>query len=264
MAATRAEIKLAKFSGRNLNFGSWYRQFARLARLQQWKVESYPMYLMLHLEGPALEYAESLGDKLTNDVENLHTVLSDRFGAGERKQTSLDELLHFHRKVGETLLDYEMRLRSLLQYGHPKTDVAEREKMGVNYFITGLQPSRLAERLGDIFPRPNNLRDIRRAAAQLEGTESTTVHMVASNSREEELEERVARLESRVEGMAGCLTRIEDAVTRSDTGVRTPSNPGNDNNNNGNKAGGRDYICFNCGGRAHMARNCPSPKKSSN
>ncbi|CAH1253110.1 RTL1 [Branchiostoma lanceolatum] len=222
------------------------------------------MYLMLHLEGPALEYAESLGDKLTNDVENLHTVLSDRFGAGERKQTSLDELLHFHRKVGETLLDYEMRLRSLLQYGHPKTDVAEREKMGVNYFITGLQPSRLAERLGDIFPRPNNLRDIRRAAAQLEGTESTTVHMVANNSREEELEERVARLESRVEGMAGCLSRIEDAVTKSDTGVRTPSNPGNDNNNNGNKAGGRDYICFNCGGRAHMARNCPSPKKSSN
>ncbi|KAI8522263.1 hypothetical protein Bbelb_020170 [Branchiostoma belcheri] len=137
--ATRAEIKLVKFSGKNADFNSWYSQFRRMARLQEWKPENYPICLMLHLEGPALEYAESLGDDITGNLLGLHRAMSDRFGIGEKKQRALDDLLHFHRKSQESLTDYEIRLRGLLMYGYPNTDGEEREKMGVNLFITGLE-----------------------------------------------------------------------------------------------------------------------------
>ncbi|KAI8487176.1 hypothetical protein Bbelb_349740 [Branchiostoma belcheri] len=70
----RAEIKLVKFSGKKTDF-------IALAKLQQWPVEDYSTNnnIMLHLEGPALEFAESLGDKVTCELINLHFALSDRF-----------------------------------------------------------------------------------------------------------------------------------------------------------------------------------------
>ncbi|KAI8487152.1 hypothetical protein Bbelb_349500 [Branchiostoma belcheri] len=84
------------------------------------------------MEWPALEYADSLGDVVTGNLVGLHKALSDRFGVAEMRQKALDELVHCGGCCGmDTQIPMGMR-----------------EKMGVNLFVSGLEPSRLVDKLG--------------------------------------------------------------------------------------------------------------------
>ncbi|TRY64446.1 hypothetical protein DNTS_017134 [Danionella cerebrum] len=137
-------VKLPKFSGQT-DLELYLSQVELAASANCWVPEVTATYLALALEGPALQV---LGDLATEDRRSLQTLigaLQRRFGKRVSAEYHRNELAERRRRPDESLGAFTADLELHVRKGYASFPPQERQLLGLQAFLKGLQPEALRQ-----------------------------------------------------------------------------------------------------------------------
>lgn len=223
---------------------TFLRGFKRLARANGW-TEEKQRSLIPALFGEAHEWlARELEDDDTlTTVDLICKRITDRLLPAEKRRTYLHEFYEVQMKETDEPRETANRLRTLLAAAMPDLQPEAQEQM-------------VAEQLPRVVPSKWRLRVLDSEATTVEGL----IRRIERIKTTEQLKGSFGAVETPVQNMrrVECFVCHKPGHKASQCRKRVP--PAVGGNNVG--AGRSDVVCFQCGGRGHVKRQCPSPSQA--
>ncbi len=164
---TQSPAKLPRYSG--LKPLKPYLAQVDLAALHDgWSREETATYLVLALEGPALQVL--IGLSLESGVISRPSLLLLTTTSGREPLQGREELTDRHRREGERVGAFTADIRVYARKGYPTFLTTAREELSLPAFLRGLTPGRLCQHVCLLSPRDLSeaLREVERAEEVLQ------------------------------------------------------------------------------------------------
>ena len=220
-----------KFNGSVGTWENWFHKFQLTARLCKWNDTDKLFWLTTSLTGPALTAHRNLPEEATLDYDALAEALAERFGKTDSATQAIlrAELRDIKQKEGEDLEAFADRVYSQCIDAHPpETSPGQLHLYAVEAFMGGIADKNSAWLASNVA----NPKTVFEAVNQV----------------------KLAQLTSKRLGMkfaVRCTSSTDDHVSEPKQVHFDPEVKRMDTG---------ESRCFRCGGKWHLARDCPSQR----
>ncbi|KAH7719651.1 hypothetical protein AAVH_12901 [Aphelenchoides avenae] len=145
-------LGLPSFNGRvdDKSFREFLQQFYAVGNLYGWDNKRCCQVIRMCLNGEAAAVYETLPEDTKKDWTLLTDTLAERLFAGSDPVQTQDLLARRCQRKGESVADFALAVRTLVQRAYPKGEEVDgakphtysyQERMAVRHFIRGLRPA---------------------------------------------------------------------------------------------------------------------------
>lgn len=258
----------------------WICHFENVADVNGWDDAEQLRWLKLRLTERAQTAFLRLPEAVRNDYKEAKKALQERFLPPSRQPRYQAEFQSRRKKAAEAWADYADDLKSLADKAYPELPEAAREVLAVNHYLQQLDQPQVAFAVKQ--RRPNKLDDavaatlemesyaaVKSTAAAISGVEEDETQVeiasVPVTSQNQKLTELVERLLERVEKLESSKETPPHEPAppeeRSGAGSMTGRRPPPGNFSFSSRAESFQGVCWTCGKRGHLARNCRKGQK---
>ena len=270
------------FSGET-SWDEWICHFENVADVNSWNNEQKLKWLRVRLIGRAQKAYQRLGETVRSDYRETRKALAARFEPESKKTRYQAEFQIRRKKKSEGWADFAEDLRSLADKAYPELQDEARETLALSSFLAQLDQPQVAFSVKQ--KRPETLDDAVTATLEMESyvsskmggapVSSVTVQdapaITAAVTAQDRLAELVEKLAERVERLETASPKryaeeqkpqVSDrgrrpAARQQTNGSSTPNGPGRSTRN---RRISLDVVCWTCGRRGHVARDCHKPQ----
>ena len=263
MVSTPPHFKPEDYDGTS-DWSEYEIYFEQMAELYNWDEERKAMVLGVCLKGEARVVLASLNPAQRRSYRALTTALAQSFSPQELVHLYQAELKARKRKPDESMANLGRDVAKLVRLAYPTADPATREVIGINAFLEALPGPASEMKLHVIKGRPRSLQE-----AVAHATEVDAV-VEAENRRNPRRRGDVRMVGSSEEDLAGQVEKlkIQLAEAKAKSGSKSDAHPQAQGRKQGQMKGRapgkrspKEVVCYECGGRGHFRRECPSRKK---
>ena len=255
----RFTSRIRKFDGGNdEGWDVWIQRFELLAGLgdkSEW-LEA----LFICLDGKALDVCASMPEELRRQYAEVKKALSARFGKDVNTIHAYSDLNQAIRQTGESFEDFGDRIQELAKRAYPEKSFSDLQSAIVSKFLCGLKEPWLQTKLMDkplstLDEAVKEVRCLRRTrdalaaigavggSSDAEERPSDQVLVAKAPSSADQLEQKVNRLQEKLDEVLGVVAAIGEAQSSKDEMDRQRQRI--------------EARCFGCGEPGHFRRNCP-------
>ena len=245
----------------------WMDHFESIAAVCEWNDEAKLKWLRVRLTGRAGAAFRRLPEATRADFTETMKALQERFEPESKKELYRAELQTRTKKRNEDWAAFGDDLKLLADRAYPDLPDKARERFALNQYLTQLDNTQVAFGVRQAKPKvvdeavrltlemESYLQPTRpsRTSPTLAGDHDSNVIGAASsqlrNDPLQQILERMDRLETELQSVRQ-PQKVGPSGDRGSTSSRKP------------RSRERVPTCWNCGGEGHLARDCPSPKKS--
>lgn len=224
-----------------------------------WTEQDKGLICRMKLSGPALDCMSGRPELAEgSDFETLKTILKSRFDEERSPSDAMGDLYALKQEGGETVKAYSERCvkvgaRAVRYKGQDAKTEWEKEyvdQLVLAAFVKGLKGE---ARKVLTFSPPNDIKEAVRVATRVERHEK---------------EEHLSRARPVYLTTESSVTHMEPRAPDQDLGVRASRETAGRTNNNlprppADEGRPPEVLCYQCGGRGHLARECPSRLRGS-
>ena len=236
-----------------------------MAALNGWSNEEQLATLPMALAGRALLVFEKK-EVAIKTIEEAFLLLTAEFDAPRDREAAMKEFYSCRCGIGLDPALFADKLERLLRRGLPSLSNDDVDSIATNQFINGL-PEHISEKLRTLFAgKTHNLLEAVATARDLSRTPSEAQMFAvedepSASARMEALEANFGELAVQVAALGKRLSSLDEAEAVERPGAMSDASMRNQRRRGA--AQGRpvrnDVQCYNCSGRGHIARFCPSP-----
>lgn len=252
LVSTQPHMKPEDYDGTS-DWSEYKIYFDQLAELYNWEEERKAMILGICLKGEARVVLASLNQAQRRSYLALTTALAQSFSPKELVHLYQAELKARKKRADESMANLGRDIAKLVRLAYPAADPATREVIGINAFLEALPGPASEMKLHVIKGRPRSLQEAVAHATEVDAVieaESRRtsrrrgdVRMVGTGE-EDELVTQVKELKESLAQVKGELKDAQRRAKGQGSGKRPPG----------------DVVCYGCGEKGHIRRNCPKSK----
>ncbi|KFD63185.1 hypothetical protein M514_24660 [Trichuris suis] len=218
--------------------------------------------LKFYLDDTLRRVLPALNVSSSDDYESVRAKLLSYLGGEKDPRIVRGQFFSRVQKAQEKTSAYMMELRRLSMSAFPHVAVKERDALVIDQFARGLSSKAIKATV--VRARCTSAEEALEAATCEEGDLQVLHEMTASVRSLETREQQLPVGSGTPAEINELAERILDAVgQRSRTaGKQNPLGNG-DHPQGPDKSVSKGMVCFNCGGRGHRAKQCPSPRTKS-
>ena len=244
-------------------FDAWAIHFENVATLNGWSPEQQLQWLAVRLVGRAQIAFQNLAAEARGTYVAAKTALLRRFDPESKRGLYAAE---FHARQKQPLEDWACfaeDLKTLVNKAFPDIEEAARERMAVDKFLRQLDDPQLAFSVRQ--KRPSNLDEVVTYTLEMQAHLSLSSQRNAPPDASSAAPLPVAGVgRNRDPPLGDTLRQLVERMERLET-ILPATRPQQRREPSGNIAGRRprprrNPVCYRCGDRGHIARNCPAPQ----
>ena len=261
------------FSGESgTKWDEWINHFESCADVNNWtKDEDRLKWVRVRLVGKAQTAFRRLGEDERTDYSKCVGALKRRFDPDSKRTLKVVELQHRKKEKGEDWASFGDALRLLADSAYPELEEKARECLALNQFLSQLDNPQVA--FGVKQKRPQTVDEAALAAMELESylhpCKPMTVGFLpmsqntapATTDEDDGTASSIASVQTKTDP---ALEAIKELVERLDRLERLVSSKAGGQKSESKKWNARkrdSIVCWNCGGKGHVARECATPKQ---
>ncbi|KFD60998.1 hypothetical protein M514_26805 [Trichuris suis] len=260
-AGFAGHIALPTLSSSTENVGLWFERMEDYFELTETPQKKLPL-LKFYLDDTLRRVLPALNVSSSDDYESARAKLLSYLGGEKDPRIVRGQFFSRIQKAQEKTSAYMMELRRLSMSAFPHVAVKETDALVIDQFARGL--SSKAIKAAVVRARCTSAEEALEAAT-CEESDLQVLHEVTASVRSLETREQHPPVGSGTPAKINELAeRILDAVGQRSraAGKQNPLSNG-DHPQGPDKSVSKGMICFNCGGRDHRAKHCPSPRTKS-
>ena len=272
----RPKIKPRDYNGTS-PWEEYWLHFRQVAMLNNWSEATSRQFLLVNLNGAALEFAFTLAESTRCSFQRLTEALSKRFGAAKEAMVHQAALDNIYRRPGQTIPALGQEIRRKVRLAYPSVDMEAQEALTISYFRRAITDP--TQRMFICSSEPKTLDKAMEAALRAEAYESVeegrgrpqkirSIDRSGSphNIKEDQLENIINRLE-RLEANGQSVKpkkgpkqpkHVRDGQQPTDNHINSVEErlkKLEEESLKGREK--RDVVCYSCNQPGHTSRTCP-------
>ena len=243
------------FSG-DKSWDDWIYHFESVAEVCGWDADNKLKWLRVRLTGRAVQTFKRLPDDVRASYDNAKAALKRRFEPESLKTLYQMKLQTRLKQNGESWTE---DLKTLAERAYPNLVDEAKEQFALNQYLAQLTNPQVAFAVKQT--RPTTIDDAVQASLEMESYSKrvpSEIVQVTEDIGEDTgaVAVAAARVPNDVKMLLEKMDRMETQMREMQLQQSTPRR--GQVRRNGGRQGSKE--CWNCGGRGHLTRYCPSPK----
>jgi len=251
---SKSKIKIPIFTGDG-DFEEWLEEFEFTANLCQWNESTKIIKFYENLSGTAKKVFKNMDEIVLKKYNRIIKVFLENFGDVKSRYDNFKKLSMRRQRENENVINYAMEIKILCK--KVNTDMDEEDKL--MYFVNGLKneikyevrrtdPERLEEAIKIAVRTEQNLKDINQFRHYSNYNKFKNINENKNYNKFNSKEKSVS-----------VIDRSGKPPGKIDSQKNEKMNK-NNNNNYLDRKNKEEVVCYNCGKKGHLQRNCRAPK----